>query len=228
MARDRATLRRPDGVPRHAPRDLQVQRRRARGGVRRLSRRGGVGSSRAFPDGAALTPARRRPLGPVLRPRTHPRGAAIAVPDGTFASLGRPWHTPPRGGGLLPPCASRYGYATDTSPAALRSTRLIQYGGPRAGARVGVSVGSPRPRRNRRTDAASVTSATRRMRPPHVGQARTSIEKHLLRSSAQGRYREPTGLVDVSASGGSSAASGTAVVGTIFGRSLLAGASTPA
>lgn len=30
-----------------------------------------------------------------------------------------------------------------------------------------------------------MTSAMRRMRPPHVGQPRTSIEKHLLRSSAQ-------------------------------------------
>jgi len=46
------------------------------------------------------------------------------------------------------------GYATDTSPAARRSTRLRQYGGPRAGARAGASVDSPRPRRKRHTDAA--------------------------------------------------------------------------
>ena len=39
-------------------------------------------------------------------------------------------------------------YSAASSPmAALRRTRLFQYGGPRAGALVGVSVGSPRPRR---------------------------------------------------------------------------------
>jgi hypothetical protein len=45
-----------------------------------------------------------------------------------------------------------------------------------------------RPRRKRRTDAASVTSATRRMRPPHRGHARSRLDsfpsKALARSSS--------------------------------------------
>ena len=103
-------------------------------------------------------------------------------------------------------CPVSLGYATDTSPAARRSTRLLQYGGPRAGARRGASVDSPRPRRKRRTDAASVTSATRRMRPPQRGHARTSIAKQRLRSSAQGRYRDPACFAGFSASAVPSAA----------------------
>jgi len=39
-------------------------------------------------------------------------------------------------------------------------------------------------------DAGSVTSATRRMRPPQPVQLNTSIEKQRLSSSAQGRYRK--------------------------------------
>jgi hypothetical protein len=123
-------------------------------------------------------------------------------------------------------CPVSLGYTTDISPAARRSTRLRQYGGPRAGARAGASVDSPRPRRKRRTDAASLTSATRRMRPPQRGHARTSIAKHRLRSSAHGRYRDPARFAGFSASAVPSAA--TAGRGTILGLILLAGARTPA
>jgi hypothetical protein len=123
-------------------------------------------------------------------------------------------------------CPVSLGYATDTSPAARRSRRLRQYGGPRAGARRGASVDSPRPRRKRRTDAASVTSATRGMRPPQRGHARTSIAKQRLRSSAQGRYRDPARFAGFSASVVPSAATGG--LGTIFGLILLAGARIPA
>ena len=52
-------------------------------------------------------------------------------------------------------------------------------------------LGSPMPRRKRRTCWRSVTRATSRMRPPQPAQRRTSIEKQRLSSSAHGRYREP-------------------------------------
>jgi hypothetical protein len=45
-----------------------------------------------------------------------------------------------------------------------------------------------------------VTSATRRMRPPQRGHARTSIAKQRLRSSAHGRYRDPARFAGFSAS----------------------------
>ena len=156
-------------------------------------------------------------------PKCQPSGWDGENPAQThvFATRSGPRRTSP----MTPSAAScpvSLGYATDTSPAARRSTRLRQYGGPRAGARAGASVDSPRRRRKRRTDAASVTSATRRMLPPQRGHARTSIAKQRLRSSAQGRYRDPARFA------GFSASAATAGRGTIFGRSLLAGASTPA
>ena len=55
-----------------------------------------------------------------------------------------------------------------------RSTRLFQYGGPRAGARLGGSLASPTPARYRATFPGSVTTATRRNRPPHLGQHKIS------------------------------------------------------
>ena len=76
-------------------------------------------------------------------------------------------------------------------------------------------------------DAGSVTSATRRMRPPQPVQVNTSIEKQRFSSSAQGRYREPAtffGSGDSPAMG----AGATVGFGTMRARSLLAGARTPA
>jgi len=61
-------------------------------------------------------------------------------------------------------------YAAATSPARRRRARLPQYGGLRGGARAGASTGSPTARRYRVMLAASVTSATRRSRPPQSGQ----------------------------------------------------------
>ena len=139
--------------------------------------------------------ARREPR-PDPRPRDSPDPETHVAGDAVGAS-----------------CPVSLGYATDTSPAARRSTRLRQYGGPRASARAGASVDSPKARRKRRTDAASVTSATRRMRPPQRGHARTSIAKQRLRSSAHGRYRDPAGFAGFSASAVPSAA--TAGRGTI-------------
>ena len=64
-----------------------------------------------------------------------------------------------------------------SSPDALRRTRLCQYGGPRAGARAGTDVGSPRVRRNRAMLLSSTTSATRRIRPWQRSQRKTSTSK---------------------------------------------------
>ena len=62
-------------------------------------------------------------------------------------------------------------YATESaSLAERRSTRLFQYGGPRAGSRAGGSVGSPRWRSTRLMEPGSVTIATSFMRAPQRGQ----------------------------------------------------------
>src|SRR5271169_5950854 len=85
------------------------------------------------------------------------------------------------------------------------------------------------PRRKRRTCLGSVTRATRRMRPSQLGQRRTSIEKQRLSNSAHGRYREPPGLGGWESALVSTSLAGVAGgLGTMRGRSLLAGASTPA
>jgi hypothetical protein len=77
--------------------------------------------------------------------------------------------------------------AASTLPAPRRSTRLAQYGGPRAGVRFGTSVGSPMPRRYRATLVGSVTSASSFILPLQHGHVRTSNPKVRLRSSAHGR-----------------------------------------
>jgi hypothetical protein len=63
--------------------------------------------------------------------------------------------------------ALRRAYAA-SAPERIRRPRLCPDGGPRAGARSGGSVGSPRARRNRRTSSGSRTSARMRMRPWHL------------------------------------------------------------
>jgi hypothetical protein len=63
--------------------------------------------------------------------------------------------------------------AASTLPAPRRSTRLAQYGGPRAGVGFGTSVGSPMPRRYRATLVGSVTSASSFILPLQHGHVST-------------------------------------------------------
>jgi hypothetical protein len=84
------------------------------------------------------------------------------------------------------------GHAANLSPF-LRSSRLCQYGGSRAGARVGGSVGSPRRARNRTMERRSWIRETSFMVPLQLGHVSTSSAKVRFRSSAHGLYVEVFG-----------------------------------
>jgi hypothetical protein len=76
-------------------------------------------------------------------------------------------------------------------------------------------LGSPRLRSGRRMDFGSVTMARSFILPLQVGHARTSMPRHLLRSSAQGMYRLP-----VLGGGNESLAGASGGLGTRRGRGL--------
>ena len=76
-----------------------------------------------------------------------------------------------------------------SAPLRIRSARLAQNGGPRAGARAGATVASPMAWSVRLMSCASRTRASTRIRPAHFGHARPSMPS-VPSSSAQERYRQ--------------------------------------
>ena len=167
---------------------MSVRFKRVANEARRRTPRGAVEAQRGRKGGAS-----RRWNGAVAHV------CKVRRTDGEkFGTIWREFRGEARIGAREPRGLSRCeGDDAASAPLRMRSARLAQDGGPRAGARLGGAVGSPRAWRNLRTSSGSRTSARMRMRPWQFGHAKASMPR-VRSSSAQERYRQPArfGLLD--------------------------------